>query len=589
VRLIDRIYIKVLAWRRRYLRDYTFVLLLAVLVGVVAGLASVLLKTIINTVEIYTTTLTSKGFFLFVPLLGILLVSALKRFFFQKVSTFSGIGSIIYSIARTNARIPGMLMYTRMITSGLTMGFGGSAGLEAPAVVTGSAIGSNLASFFNLGHKFRTLFIGCGSAAGLAAIFNAPVAGTLFALEVLIPHFSTEIFIPVLISAASGSLFSQLFMDGEVLFQISEVSVFKANEVPLVVLLGLLSGVTSIYYTKVGGWVQNQLKQMESWYLRAIVGGLLLGGLLYAFPLFYGEGYLSVRFLLDHEVNGLYESSLFSFLPGTALFLSIFMTALVLLKPIAASLTLGGGGDGGMFAPSFITGAYLGFLFYTLVILAFPSWQINPTNFILLGMSGVLAGVMHSPLTAIFLIAEMSGGYTLFIPLMIIVACAYFMKLYFHQKPIYLQSKLLEDINFEHQEAISLHQMEMQDLLETDLRQINPETNLGDLVKIIASSRRNIFPVVQAGQLMGVLLLDDIRPIMFDTSRYQELKVKDMMVLPPTTIEWNEPMSSVLSKFEKTGAWNLPVLDQGKYKGFISKSNILSEYREALRKSRDID
>ena len=587
MRLIDRIYVKVLSWRRRFLGDYTFVLLLAILVGVVAGLASVVLKSIIHTVETYTTTLTSKGFFLVVPLLGILLVSALKHFFFRKVSTFSGIGSIIYSIARTNARIPGMLMYTRMITSGLTMGFGGSAGLEA--VVTGSAIGSNLASFFHLGHKFRTLFIGCGSAAGLAAIFNAPVAGTLFALEVLIPHFSTEIFIPVLISAASGSLFSQLFMEGEVLFQISEVSTFKAIEVPLVVLLGMLSGVTSIYYTKVGGWVQNRLKQMESWYLRAIFGGLLLGGLLFAFPLFYGEGYLSVRSLLDHEVTGLYESSLFSYLPDSAVVMSLFLVALVLLKPIAASLTLGGGGDGGMFAPSFITGAYLGYLFFFVVVLVFPSWEVNPTNYILLGMSGVLAGVMHSPLTAIFLIAEMSGGYTLFIPLMIIVACAYFMKLYFNQKPIYLQSKLLEDIDFEHQEAISLHQMEMQDLLETDLRKVTPEMNLGEIVQVIATSKRNLFPVVQDQQLLGVLLLDDIRPIMFDTARYQEIRARDLMILPPATIEWNESMSSVLKKFEKTSAWNLPVVDQGKYKGFISKSNILSEYREALRKSRDID
>lgn len=589
MRVLDKVYGRVLKWRREYLSDYTFVILLAVLVGLAGGLAAVLLKTIIHTVEAYSVTLAANMLFLFIPILGIFIVSALKHYIFPKVSAFTGIGNVVYSIARDSAYIPTTLTYSRMITAGLTMGFGGSAGLESPIVVTGSAIGANIARFFRLGHKYRTLFIGCGTAAGVSAIFNAPIGGILFALEVIIPHFSTEIFIPVLISAATGSMFSQIFMGSEVLFHIDQVATFYPREIPYVVILGILSGLVSLYYTRVGLWVQRALGFWKQWYTRALAGGLLLGLMIYLVPVFYGEGYISVRALLYLQFQNLMGSSmLFQSLTDQPWAVSVFFLLLIIGKPLAANLTIASGGDGGTFAPSFITGAFLGYWFFHMATWWIPGAPLSPINYILFGMSGLLAGVMHAPLTAIFIIAEMSGGYTLFIPLMLVVAVAYFTKLRFNRKPIYLQANKFQDIDTAHQEAISVHEIVLADLVHKDFSALNTNQTLGELVKIVAESKSNEFPVLQDGYLSGVIVVVEIRRWIFRTEEYQRIKVKDLMQLPSATVDIEENMASVLAKFDTTGAWALPVLDQRKFIGFIYQTEVLGAYREALHKAGDI-
>lgn len=588
--ILDRIYVKILKWRRDYLSDYTFVILLAALVGLAGGFAAVLLKSIIHTVEAYTVSLAKNILFLFIPILGIFIVSALKHYIFPKVSAYTGIGNVVYSIARDSAYIPTTLTYSRMITAGLTMGFGGSAGLESPIVVTGSAIGANIARFFRLGHKYRTLFIGCGTAAGVAAIFNAPIGGILFALEVIIPHFSTEIFIPVLISAATGSIFSQIFMGSEVLFHIDQVTVFTPREIPYVVILGVLSGLTSLYYTRVGLWVQKLLAYWPKWYVRALMGGLLLGLLIFLIPVFYGEGYISVRALLYLQFQSLMGNSvLFQSLTDQAWAVSLFFLVLIIGKPLAANLTIASGGDGGTFAPSFITGAFLGYWFYHMCSWLIPGATLSPVNYILFGMSGLLAGVMHAPLTAIFIIAEMSGGYTLFIPLMLVVAVAYFTKLRFNRKPIYLQANKFQDLDIAHQDAISLHEIQLKDLLHNEVEPLRSDFSLGELVKIVSNSKANEFPVLHDGQLIGIIVVVDIRRWLFRTENYTLIKVKDLMQLPEATVDLSENMASVLAKFDTTGAWVLPVLEHRKFKGFIYKSEVISAYRDALHKARELD
>lgn len=590
VGVLDRVYGRILKWRRDYFSDYTFLLLLAVLVGLAGGLAAVFLKTIIHTVEAYSATLATKMLFLFIPILGIFIVSALKHYIFPKVSTFTGIGHVVYSIAHDSAHIPPTLTYSRMLTAGITMGLGGSAGLESPIVVTGSAIGANIARFFRLGHKYRTLFIGCGTAAGVAAIFNTPIGGILFALEVIIPHFSTEIFIPVLISAATGSIFSQIFMGSEVLFHIDQVSIFNPREIPYVVILGVLSGLTSLYYTRVGLWVQKWLAYWQRWYTRALAGGLILGLLIFLIPVFYGEGYISVRALLYFQYQNLMGSSvLFQPVVDQPWAISLFFLILIFGKPMAANLTIASGGDGGTFAPSFITGAFLGYWYYHICTWLIPGATLSPVNYILFGMSGMLAGVMHAPLTAIFIIAEMSGGYTLFIPLMLVVAIAYFTKLRFNRKPIYLQANKFQDLDIAHQEAVSLNEIKVEQLLHDDVEPLHSEQTLGELVQVVSGSKSNEFPVLQDGIMQGIIVVVDIRRWIFRTEDYTRLKVKDLMQLPDATVDIQENMASVLSKFDQTRAWALPVLEQRKFKGFIYKSEVYAAYRESLHKARELE
>lgn len=585
MKLLDEWYIKMIRWRRNHIDRQTFIILLAIGVGLLAGLAAVLLKTLITTVADYVTIFPRYLLFL-IPLVGIILVSALKQYFFKEGSEYTGIGNLLQSISKHSAYIHPSLMYSRLITAGLTMGFGGSAGIESTIVVTGSSIGSNVSRFFRMQNKYRTLMIACGAAAGIAALFNAPIAGVIFALEVVLPAFSTTLFIPILIASASGALFAHVFLEGEFIFNVAEVADFQLVELPFIIVLGLACGLVSLYFTYLSFSMGSWLNKIKFWLWRAIIGGVLLGLVLSVLPLFYGEGYLSINQMLNGETKSLLLGTPWDTSIDNSWKWMLFFAGLVILKPIASNLTILSGGDGGNFAPSFITGGYLGYLFYLMASNLFPEITLSPVNYILIGMAGVLSGVMHAPLMAIFIIAEVSGSYALFIPLMIISALSYFIKYHYEQVPIFLAGRGQYSLAQFHHESLPLNQMKVSELVETEFEHIPVESTLKELLPKIAKSKRNIFPVLTKEQeLAGIVLLDDIRGIMFDNAK-QETPIIDIMHNPPAMIEYTENMSDVMRKFDETEAWNLPVSDQGIYKGFLSKSRIFNAYRRELSDSR---
>jgi len=456
-------------------------------------------------------------------------------------------------------------------------------------VVTGSAIGSNIARFFKLEPKFRTLFIGCGAAAGIAAIFNAPITGVIFAMEVIIPQFSSTYFIPVLISAASGSILSGFLMPPDSLLQVGEISSFGAEQLPFVLLLGFLCGLTCVYFDYVNRLVYHRLEQIDVWWKKAVLGSISLGFILLLFPFFYGEGYFNLQFFLDGKVRDLIDESIFGYFHLQPVVIIFFSICLILLKPLATSLTVNSGGDGGMFAPSFITGGFLGYLFYYLLSYANPGLDLNSTNYILFGMSGMLAGVMHPPLTAIFIIAELTTGYTLFVPLMLISAISYFVKLRWDSTPVYFNQSGFQEFKQSYREWASMSEVNVGSLINHNYAALDKDATLGEALQQMGSSRHNIFPVLKdENTLIGVILIDDIRPLLVDKENYNTVQIKDIMHLPPKMIEIRDSVEKIMNKFDTTESWYLPVLNQDKFVGFLSKSALLSAYRKVWRSSDEV-
>ena len=475
-----------------------------------------------------------------------------------------------------------------MLGSSITVGFGGSVGLEAPIVVTGSAIGSNIGRLVHLQPKKRALLIGCGTAAAISAIFNSPVAGVIFSIEVILIDITINAFIPLLIASVTGSLTSLLLLGDEILFSFSLEDPFTASDTPYYLLLGIFCGLVSVYFTRITYFIENFLTSIKRQTIRAIIGGVGLGLIIFVFPPIYGEGYDFIKLMLAGQQEAIFENSLFFQRVGSVPFLLIFILGLIIIKPIAASLTIGAGGNGGIFAPSLFIGAVTGFFFANAVNELGIFGQISLSNFTLVGMCGLMSGILHAPLTAIFLIAELTSGYTLFVPLMLVSALSYTTILYFEKYSLYTKSLVKKGyLNPDDRDLQLLSQIEIKKLLETDLLTIRPDAKLGELVKLVRVSRRNIFPVISdKGELVGIITLDDIRKIMFDHDSQVNTMVSTLMHAPPDKITTEESMQAVMSKFEKTGAWNLPVLENGKYIGLISKSRIFNAYRNKLMQQR---
>ncbi len=475
-------------------------------------------------------------------------------------------------------------MYSRMVTSAITVGFGGSVGLEAPIVVTGSAIGSNLARFFHLNYKRRSLMIGCGSAGAVAAIFNSPIAGVIFAIEVILTDVTIHQFIPILIASVTGSVISLILLGEGVMFHFKSIEPFAAADVPYFILLGLLCGMVSLYFTRITYFVEKRLKKVKNDFHRAFVGGLLLALIILIYPPIYGEGYESIISLLNGNAEKILERSLFFSWTNYTLVIIVFAFMIILVKPFASSLTIGAGGSGGIFAPSLFIGGFTGFFLALVLNQVFPFVNISITQFTLVGMCGVMSGILQAPLTAIFLIAEITDGYTLFVPLMLVSALSYTTMHYFEKHSIYTK-RLVEkgDLipNDKDRQVLSL--LNMEKLIEKDLKPIHPDATLSHLIELIKYSKRNIFPVVNDdGELTGIITLDDIREIMFDFESRAIIRVKNLSYMPPASVSTTEKMQSVMNKFEVTQAWNLPVIDNGKYIGFVSKSRIFNAYRQKL-------
>lgn len=577
---------RLLVWRIKYISDNNFLLVSAGLIGILAGLAAVVLKSTVHALIVYLefglNLFGVNYLYLVYPLIGIFLTLLVSKFIFRE-RLGHGITQILYAISKNSSIIRKTRMYSRMVTSAITVGFGGSVGLEAPIVVTGSAIGSNLARLFHLSYKKRTLLLGCGAAGAISAIFNSPITGVIFAMEVILTEVKISRFIPLLLASVCGQLVALVLLGEDILFSFSLTDTFKASETGYYLLFGALCGLISLYFTRAMYMVEGRITKLKNDYGRAFIGGISLALIILTFPPIYGEGYETIKSLLNGETEELFYHGFLFWLSDNQASLLIFLFLILIVKPIATALTIGAGGSGGIFAPSLFMGALTGYAFSSTSNNLLGT-SLSTSNFTLVGMCGVMSGVLHAPLTAIFLIAEITSGYELFVPLMLASAISFSTISYFEKHSIYTK-QLIEtgDLIQYDKDQIVLSLIDLKKIIEKDLLTITPESSVEDLVKLVKKSKRNIFPVVNDDkELEGIVTLDDIREMMFDEEMRKTIIINTIMQLPPSSVSTQEKMQSVMNKFEVTQAWNLPVIDNGKYVGFISKSRIFNAYRNKL-------
>ncbi|MEA3505366.1 MAG: chloride channel protein [Bacteroidota bacterium] len=578
---------KFLIWRVKHINHRQFILLLSFIVGILSGLAAVVLKNSIY----YTNYFLLNGFsitqdnylFLLYPLFGILLTVLFVNILI-KDNIGHGVARILYSISKNKSNLKSHNSFSSIIASTLTIGFGGSVGSEAPIVLTGASIGSNLAKLLRLDYRARTLLIGCGSAGAIAGIFNAPLAGIIFTLEVLMLDLTLSSIVPLLISSVTASTLAYFFMGKGFLLK-ADLHIFELHQIPYYIVLGIITGLVSIYFTRGNFYVESLFKKINSTPKKLMLGGSVLAILIFFFPSLYGEGYEALQTILEGHASHLVNNNPFSFsLNNTWIFIG-YLLLILFFKVIAMSVTTGAGGVGGIFAPTLFMGGITGLL-VSRIFNIFSNQAVSESDFALVGMGGLMAGVMHAPLTGIFLIAEITGGYSLFIPLMITATISYLTIIYFEPYSIYTKRLAQRGELLTHDTDKSvLTLMQLDRIIETDLKTVSPEATLGELVKVVSQSNRNIFPVIDSeNTLIGIILLDHIRDIMFDRSLYDNTCVTSLMIMPPTYVSSTDSMDCVMKKFSETKVWNLPVINNGKYVGFISKSKIFNSYRDILTK-----
>lgn len=579
---------KLLFYLQNRLSHRQFFMLSAVLVGLSSGAAAIFLKYIVHQigswVEYYSDTYEEFFLFTLFPLVGISLTVLYIRYVL-KARLRKGSSEIAYSIAKESSILPRSQMYSHLVTSALTVGFGGSGGLESPMVSTGSAFGSNYGRFFSLTYKDRTVLLACGTAAGISAAFNSPVAGVLFAIEVLLTDIAAAAFIPIILAAACGALLSKIVLKEGITLSFSLQQPFDYNNVPFYILLGILTGFVSLYYAHVFEKIEHWFKSIKSDVKKVLIGGVFLCVLLVLFPPLFGEGYGTIKELSNQNTFAITKSSILHHLLSTDLSLLLFLFVLILAKVVATAITVGSGGNAGNFGPSLFVGAYVGFSFSRLVNLT-GLFKIPESNFTLVAMAGILSGVFYAPLTAIFLIAEITGGYGLIIPLMIVSAISVIVARYV--KPLSMEGRKLSELlkmEVDSKDKYLLSRLELKKLIETNFTTVRPDETLRSLVQVVSTSTRNTFPVVNAEhELVGIVYLDHIREMIFDTTRYDSVKVGELMI-KPHVVDSRDSLHDILKKFDDTQQWNLPVVEDKKYLGFLSKASILSEYRSELIKT----
>ncbi len=559
---------------------------LAVVTGLWSGLAAVLLKQTIELLHHFVTGMVSSGpynwAYLVTPGVGMLLSLLFVRYVVRD-RIGHGVTRVLKAISRNEAHIRPHNTYSSLVASSLTIGLGGSVGAEAPIVYTGAAIGSNIARVLHLPYRQITILLGCGAAGAIAGIFKAPIAGVLFTLEILMFNISMTSILPLLFSSVSATMVTYLLMGDTVTFS-SDIVPFALSNIPFYVLLGLVCGMMSLYFLRTTLRVEDKLGKMHNPYLKWIFCAVLLGILIFIFPPLYGEGFDALAAMLDGELPDLVKGALPERIMSGKWTLLLFFAAVMFTKVYATAFTNAGGGVGGTFGPTMFTGAVTGFVLAKLVG-NLGIAQLPMANFTLVGMAGLMAGVMQAPLTAIFLIAEMSGGYVLMFPLMITSAISFATIRFFEQYSIYSKRIAQQgDLLTHDSDKAVLTLLRTVDFIETDFKPIGLDNTLGDLVKIIASSNRNIVPVLDDdGLFRGLVMIDDVRHEMFDKSLYDSVHIYDLVKDAPAILSVEERMESVMDAFERTGAWNLPVTDsEGRYVGFVSKSKILSPYRDQL-------
>jgi CIC family chloride channel protein len=575
---------------RGKLNKVQFVIYVAVLTGLISGLIAVLLKKIVHYLQRWIEEIPAPPTYLIFPAIGLLIVVYLTNRFFNGAFE-RGIGMVLKAIAQKSSFIPFSHTYLHLITSSITVGVGGSVGLESPIVATGSAIGSNIGRINVLSYRDRSLMIACGAASGIAAVFNAPIAGVIFAIEVLMIETGVSYFIPLIISAVIGALCSKIILEESVLFNFVLTQKFNYKFVPLYVVLGVLCGLTAVYYARS---FKGCEKRIHHWringYVKAVIGGLMLLVLCYTLPPLFGEGYESIKQVATGEIaQTTHKSYLFRY-AGETWTLIIFAVSVVLLKPVAAAITIGSGGNGGNFAPSLFVGSFLGFAFAR-VVNTTKLVQIPEGNFSLAAMAGVLGGVMYCPLTAIFLIAEITNGYELFIPLMIVSAISYTIVKHFEPYSMETKQLALKGEIFTHRkEQNILSTILLEDMIDGTYMNISINHTAGDMIKILNASPRTAFAVHDdEGLFVGVLELNDVKKLVVRENIQLDASIASIVKHPPEIIYYKDTMTEVMKKFDATHNWHLPVLNaENKFMGFISKSKLFDRYRESLSESSDL-
>jgi len=576
---------RVLVWRNKKISERKFVLILSFVVGIISGLAAVLLKSTVHFTHHFLTNGFEDGFkivYLIFPIIGIFLTVLFVKYF-VKDKIGHGVSRILYALSKNNGRLKSHNNYSSIIASTLTIGFGGSVGAEAPIVLTGASIGSTLGHYFRLNFKSIALLVACGAAGAIGGIFKAPIAGMIFTLEVLMLDLTLTSIVPLLISSVTGTTVAYFLMGEGVVLSAANTQPFELNYIPFYILLGLLAGLISFYFTKTTLSIESSLKKVKNTFLKILLGGVVLAGLIFIFPSLYGEGNQTLQSLLNGNIDGLPKDSIFTFVMQNNWYILIYLGLLLLLKVVAMAITNGSGGVGGIFGPTLFVGGVTGY-WLSSFINSFGFVKLPEGNFALVGMAGLMAGVMHAPLTAIFLIAEITGGYSLFIPLMITSTIAYITILWFTKHSIYTH-RLAErgELLTHHKDEVVLTLMKLDSVIEKDFVTVGIDDSLGDLIKAVSKSKRNIFPVLNEDkELVGIVLLDNIREVMFQREKYDDTFVSDVMIGPPELIDITDSMDCVMKKFNSCGAWNLPVMKEGKYLGFVSKSKIFNTYRDLL-------
>ncbi len=581
---------RILIWRERHIKERTFVILLSLAVGLFAGFAAMVLKWLIQTIASCLSTNINpvEGNYLYIilPVIGILLSCWYVRYVVRD-NISHGVTRVLYSISQNKSRLKPHNIYTSVVASSITIGFGGSVGAEGPIVYTGAAIGSNIGQAFRLSPRVLMILVGCGAAAGIAGIFKAPIAGMLFTLEVLMLDLTTVTVMPLLTASITAASVAYIFTGYDLEFFFTQSEPFIIGRVPFFIALGVFCGLVSLYFTRVMNMMEHLFsKRLNVQWKKTLVGGSILAALVFLFPPLYGEGYGSINSLLNGDPSSIVDGSIFYPDRGSVWFITVYIGLIILMKGFATSATNGGGGVGGTFAPSLYLGCMTGFFFAFLLNNLVGDLDLSVKNFALLGMAGVMSGVMHAPLMGIFLTAEMTGGYQLFLPLLIVSTLSYGTIKLFEPYSIYTMrlarsGKLLTH----HKDKAVLTLMKMSSVIETDFLSVAPEMNLKQMVDTISQSKRNLFPVLDPEQrLIGVVVLDDIRNIMFRPDLYKRMYVSRFMSMPPAKLRTTDSMEAVMKTFDDTGAWNLPVVDErGRYAGFVSKSKIFNSYRRVLR------
>lgn len=580
--LLDRF----IDWREKHVPQSQFILVLSFIVGILSALAAYILKHLIHFIQELLTggfdPHTFNWLYLVYPVIGIFITGL----FIRKVvrdDISHGVTKVLYAISCRMGKIRRHNTWSSLLASSITIGFGGSVGAESPIVMTGSAIGSNLGSLFKMEKKVMMLLIGCGAAGAVSGIFKAPIAGLVFVIEVLMLDLTMSSLLPLLISSVTAATLSYILMGTDAMFEFHMENAFDIARVPYVMMLGVACGLVSLYFTHVTIAVERQFKRLSSPYARLAIGGGILSVLIFLFPPLYGEGYETITHLINGESeNIILDNSLFY---GHAKYIFVYMFLIIVFKAIASTVTNGGGGCGGIFAPSLFLGCVTGYLFASVCNMFGFGVEVSDRNFALFGMAALMSGVFHAPLTGVFLIAELTGGYSLFLPLMIVSVCSYLTVKIFDKNNIYaVRLAQRGELITHHKDQAVLTILKVSDVIEKNFMRVSPDMDLGQLTAVVAKTKRNIFPVVDAANhLVGIIYLDDIRHVMFRQELYHRYSVATLMRSAPERLSVEEPMEAVMRKFEETGAWNLPVEDvNGEYIGFISKSAMFTAYRKTL-------